>query len=418
MSIYKKFISSLTFVLLSSLSQQTHSSQDEENGLQHQNAGLQHNEPKSCIFLDREDVIRNAGYYFLNYSDIVKLSMGSRISYNGVRNDFTKHNCNNAILSPNHNDDAAFKSIKQIFPSVSNLFLNNCYYISDENLNELSNSIMHLDISGCNITDNGANIIAERCRDLHTLSVARCTKLTDASLLQFAGTYKYLVKLNISGCREFAEDSIVTIINNNKNLEYINISKCTNVRDKTILAIANTCHDLTGLETGYCFRIKTKLPYLLEKCVKIILFNISNCYNISKINNVVSVLAHNAPNLQTLSLANCDDITDAYAVLIIKNCPTLAFLDLTACDMLTDESAFEIGMNAKELQSLNMSGCKKITDVILKLLCVKGRQLSKMRYVNLNGCTKITNDIITHFTKVFHMKTLEDKVFSRKLFGE
>jgi hypothetical protein len=367
--------------------------------------------------------VRSAGYGFLNDSDIAKLSVASPLSQKRVLSDFTEQKRNTVTLSPKHKSDAVFKSVSKIYTKISSFSVMNCSYIFDEHLNKLTNSIERLEISGCsNITDYGAKNITECCPNLYYLSVAGCLKLTSTSFFYFASTYRTLVYFNMSGFREVVEESIIAIINNNANISYINTSKCSNVGDKTIRALANTCPDLTSLVTEYCPKIKTSLPYLLENCKNINLFNISNCHNINNMNDVANAFAQNASNLQTLSLANCDNVTDDIVAILTQYCQRLTSIDLTACDLLTDVSALEISMKAKELQSFNISGCKNMTHVILIPLIIKGPQLSKLKYVNLSkGAGKgpvISVAVLEEFIKRFNMTTLSSNVFVRKFLGE
>jgi hypothetical protein len=45
----------------------------------------------------------------------------------------------------------------------------------------------------------------------------------------------------------------------------------------------------------------------------------------------ISEVAHNCPELQTLSLANCDSLTGASIIQLAVHCPKLSTVDLTGC---------------------------------------------------------------------------------------
>jgi hypothetical protein len=45
----------------------------------------------------------------------------------------------------------------------------------------------------------------------------------------------------------------------------------------------------------------------------------------------ISEVAHHCPELQTLSLANCDSLTGASIIQLAVHCPKLSTVDLTGC---------------------------------------------------------------------------------------
>ncbi len=45
----------------------------------------------------------------------------------------------------------------------------------------------------------------------------------------------------------------------------------------------------------------------------------------------ISEIAHHCPDLQTLSLANCDSLTGASIIELAVHCPKLSTVDLTGC---------------------------------------------------------------------------------------
>ena len=48
-------------------------------------------------------------------------------------------------------------------------------------------------------------------------------------------------------------------------------------------------------------------------------------------------IANGLPQLQSLNICNCDNISDAGIIALASGCPQLQSLDIYSCDKITDE---------------------------------------------------------------------------------
>jgi len=90
------------------------------------------------------------------------------------------------------------------------------------------------------------------------------------------------------------------------------------------------------------------------------------------------------PDLETLTLGWCDDITDA-GLAHIGRMQTITWLGLTSCPKVTDAGLREL-LNAKNLTGLDLRACPNITDNGIQQLATK----KNWERILLGGCPKIT----------------------------
>jgi hypothetical protein len=90
------------------------------------------------------------------------------------------------------------------------------------------------------------------------------------------------------------------------------------------------------------------------------------------------------PDLETLTLGWCDEITDA-GLAHIGRMQTIKWLGLTSCPKITDAGLREL-INAKNLTGLDLRRCPNITDDGIHQLAAK----KNWERIELGGCPKIT----------------------------
>ena len=94
--------------------------------------------------------------------------------------------------------------------------------------------------------------------------------------------------------------------------------------------------------------------------------DISNCYNIT--DEGIRAVATGLPHLQSLSLSNCCNITDEGIRALATGCPHLQSLDISWCYTITNEGITALVTGLPQLQSLNISYCGNITVLIIRAL--------------------------------------------------
>jgi len=94
------------------------------------------------------------------------------------------------------------------------------------------------------------------------------------------------------------------------------------------------------------------------------------------------------PNLLSLTLTDCSNITDLSVSEVARRCSKLHTLTLTGCGNITDLSVSEVARRCSKLHTLDLQGCWKISDLSVSKVA---RRCSKLHTLNLQGCWKITD---------------------------
>ncbi|KAK4388822.1 hypothetical protein Sango_2219200 [Sesamum angolense] len=157
-------------------------------------------------------------------------------------------------------------SLGEFSRNLRTLDLGRCWKVSDEALDSIGclNHLERLDLQGCwLITDVGLAFLAQAslCNSLKRLNLAECDQITDSGLI-YLKKMGCLEELNLAECGpnvtdigcEMAVAAIWT-------LKRLNLSWLVNVSDATLVALAQNCKhlevlDLTGCElvtgSGIC----------------------------------------------------------------------------------------------------------------------------------------------------------------------
>lgn len=95
--------------------------------------------------------------------------------------------------------------------------------------------------------------------------------------------------------------------------------------------------------------------------------------------------------LTSLSLRQCDQLTNDGFLSLIRVQPTLTHLDLTFSVRITDPSVMEICESLRNLKSLKLRRCRALTDVSVKMLA----DLPLLEVLDISECEFITSSAIT-----------------------
>ena len=100
-------------------------------------------------------------------------------------------------------------------------------------------------------------------------------------------------------------------------------------------------------------------------------------------------IASGLPQLQSLDIRDCGNITDAGIIALASGCLQLQFLYITHCDSITDAGIIALASGCPQLRSLNIDGWYNITDAGIIALVNGLRQLQSL---NIGFCPNITDD--------------------------
>eukprot|EP00729_Bicosta_minor_P015196 gene15196-24217_t len=179
-----------------------------------------------------------------------------------------------------------------------------------------------LDLSWCGmVTDKGLAGVAANCSRLLSLSLKFCRSVTDEGLAAVAGA---------GGCNKLLE---------------IDLSGLYLITDKGIAAILAGCPDLAALSLA-------RLTSVTDATLKV-------------------VASGGGATLQALTVADCEQVTDAGVAVLSDSMEVLAQLDLGGCVQVSDLSVKHLAAGLSELSSLSLRNTR-ITDTALAHLAGAG----------------------------------------------
>ncbi|XP_075870871.1 F-box and leucine-rich repeat protein 13 [Nelusetta ayraudi] len=199
-----------------------------------------------------------------------------------------------------------------------------------------STKLMELNLSHCsNINDSSVMKITQRCK-LAYLNLSYCEKLTSACLEWIAGSSirtldlsgcnigdeglaamegTRLKKLVLAECIEITNNGIESLCKNVRELEYVDISYCMGLSDMAIRAISFYCRGLITLRMGGCSQMTdVAVQYL----------TIGSVY------------------LRVLDLSGCILLTDDSAAYLVRLCPPLSSITMACCCNISKMAALTL----------------------------------------------------------------------------
>ncbi|XP_033049565.1 dynein regulatory complex subunit 6 isoform X3 [Trachypithecus francoisi] len=311
------------------------------------------------------------------------------------------------------------------FHNLQNLSLAYCRRFTDKGLQYLNlgngcHKLIYLDLSGCTqISVQGFRYIANSCtgithltiHDMPTLTdncvkalVEKCSRITS---LVFTGaphisdcTFKALStcklrKIRFEGNKRVTDASFKYIDKNYPNLSHIYMADCKGITDSSLRSLS-PLRQLTVLNLANCVRIGDMgLKQFLDgpASIRIRELNLSNCVQLSDAS--VMKLSERCPNLNYLSLRNCDHLT-AQGIGYIVNIFSLVSIDLSGTDISNE--GLNVLSRHKKLKELSVSECYRITDVGIQITDSAMEMLSaKCHYLHIldiSGCVLLTDEIL------------------------
>ncbi|XP_054512178.1 F-box and leucine-rich repeat protein 13 isoform X3 [Pan troglodytes] len=294
------------------------------------------------------------------------------------------------------------------------LDLSGCTQISVQGFRYISNSctgIMHLTINDMpTLTDNCVKALVEKCSRITSLVFTGAPHISDCTFRALSACK--LRKIRFEGNKRVTDASFKFIDKNYPNLSHIYMADCKGITDSSLRSLS-PLKQLTVLNLANCVRIGDMgLKQFLDgpASIKIRELNLSNCVRLSDAS--VMKLSERCPNLNYLSLRNCEHLTAqgiGYIVNIFslvsidlsgtdisneafcKSSLILEHLDVSYCSQLSDMIIKALAIYCINLTSLSIAGCPKITDSAMEMLSAKCHYL---HILDISGCVLLTDQIL------------------------
>lgn len=144
---------------------------------------------------------------------------------------------------------------------LEELGLASCPKITDSGLCHLSEGPRHIkaiDLSKCtNVSDLGiGKIISSSGESLLSINLLDCFKVTDVTVFAVAKSCPNLEVLVIGGCCDITDESLNAIVYScGKNLRSLRLDRCEKLTDLSLKSVISNCENLEVLDIGSCDKV-------------------------------------------------------------------------------------------------------------------------------------------------------------------
>lgn len=159
-----------------------------------------------------------------------------------------------------------------------------CEHVTDAGVELLGTlpSLVSLDLSGCNIQDQGVAALGNNPK-FRDISLAECPNITDLGLQKMCQQCRQLENFDVSRCKGLTDNAIKNLAFCCRLLRTLNLAGCSKLTDSSLQYLSGVCHYLEALDLSGCVHITDKsLRYLRKGCKKMSSLTILYCRNVTK----------------------------------------------------------------------------------------------------------------------------------------
>ncbi|KAL9231995.1 hypothetical protein vseg_007147 [Gypsophila vaccaria] len=339
-------------------------------------------------------------------------------------------------------DDRGLLNLSRNCPSLVDLTLSFCTYITDAGVGYLA-SCLNLSSLKLNfaprITGCGILSIVVGCKKLSVLYLIRCLNVNGSEWIDCLGKLETIQYLSIKNCRAIGEGDLMRLGPSWRNLKLLEFEVDSNYRymklyDRIAVDRWHTqsipCESMLEMSLVNCMVSPGRgLACVLGKCINLQKIHLDMCVGLR--DGDIVCLSKAAPSLRSISLRVPSDfsvpllishrltLTDASLKALAENCPMLESVKISFADgdfpslssfsedgiinlvrscpiseLSLDHvySFSDLGMDAlrsaESLQTLELVKCQEISDDGLQLTA----QFAKLSVLRLRQCLGVTDD--------------------------
>jgi len=258
--------------------------------------------------------------------------------------------------------------------------------------------------------------------------------------------------LNVSHCTSISEEGAIFFVNNFPDIQLANfdgiqwvgeafVNELTTKHKETLTDVFLDGEDLSDLsiETlASCTNLKTLSIYFSNSLTPVSLDYIKTFQNLSHLTlrkgvnftnaSLLSFLEHlsvkqNAnpcnTGLTSLSLAECNELSDKCLFFIAEGCPNLESIDLSWCWEVTDNGIAFIIDGCRRMRRLELCGLHELYGWPFRNIPVK---MPKLEFLDLRQCNRIQDELAVELVAImdsitilnYYGDTVRTKVKQRK----
>ena len=169
-------------------------------------------------------------------------------------------------------------------------------------------------------------------------------------------------------------------------LEYFSASNCWSLNLDCIFTLCLGLKNLLSITLEECQGITDDSSYIFSgECPELTSFSITRCVNVTDLG--ISFIAGGCRKLSEWTIDDCRHVTDASLTAIASGCPDLRSITLNDCRNISDEGFTALALNSRHLQNISLRN-SKISDVGLIAFAANSRELWGIYF---DDCHKITS---------------------------
>ncbi|KAK6318131.1 hypothetical protein J4Q44_G00114220 [Coregonus suidteri] len=239
--------------------------------------------------------------------------------------------------------DSSLKSMGAL-KNLVYLNISHCSRVSDMGLRYLTegpsaSKLRELNLSNCSrINDLAIMRVAQKCSKLNHLSVAYCDNLSNSGL-EWLSSCSSLLSLDISGCNIMDQGLIA--LGGNPGLKKLVASECVWITD---IGIEKFCRQARGLEymdVSHCVALSDQaIKALSFYCRTIVTLRMPGCPKMTDL--AVQYLTVGRHFLRELDVSGCVLLTDRTPRFLQTGCPQLNTINMVYCRGISKQAALRL----------------------------------------------------------------------------
>lgn len=341
-------------------------------------------------------------------------------------------------------DDRALSVLSTNCHSLTELTLSFCSFVTDSGLRCLTScqklTSLKLNFAPA-ISSNGLLSVVVGCKNLSTLHLIHCMKVTSVEWLEYIGKMGSLDDLCIVKCRGIDEDSMVKLGPGWKRLRRLEFRKDPhnmNPRTHNTFSVERwhqsriRCERLKEVSLVNCVMKPGRgLSFLLGSCASLEKLNLDTCTGLH--DDDIITLSRTSRGLRSISLRlfslssnHQSTLTDASFIALGTNCPLLEEVELAFCDSqfptvssitiegilaminscsirvlvlksasFLNDTAMEALSSAPFLERLELERCQEVTDLGIQFVL----RFPSLAELTICRCLGVTDDGLKPFVE-------------------
>ncbi|XP_071393804.1 F-box and leucine-rich repeat protein 13 [Centroberyx affinis] len=237
--------------------------------------------------------------------------------------------------------DASLKYMATL-KNLQYLDISHCNKVDDTGIRYLTEGssvtkVRELNVSHCsNISDISVMRIAQRLCKLHHLNLSYCERLTDTGLEWLSGSS--ISSLDISGCN--IQDQGLAALEG-IHLKKVVLAECVYITDIGLEKLCKHVRDLEHVDVSHCVALSDPAIRALSfYCRGLVTLRMSGCPKMTDM--AVQYLAGGAQYLRELDVSGCVLLTDRALRHLERNCPPLSSVTMACCSGISKLAALRL----------------------------------------------------------------------------